>query len=197
MKSLILTSLLSISSLSFAGTFIRPVGTFTYTKHLQLNKKRTAETISHLTSSGQERIQVLKKDGFLCVRKNQQLSICQKTESGFTGVPAFLQKAADDFLANAKFVFPGEAEPVIVHDGSNTEWLIQEEASIGNTKINAYKIVHTKDDKWYVSLPMNNEQGISILELYSDTELLFPLTVERKENAQTVGYFFTSQFLAQ
>lgn len=195
MKNLIVLVSLVITTHAFASVPLRPVGTFEYTGQVKLNKKRTAETVSHITA--QDRIQALKKLGFLCVRKNQQVSVCQKTETVFDGVPDYLQRAADVYLAKAKFVFPGDGEAYVVHDGSDTEWMIYEEAFIGGKKISAYKIVRKKDGNWYVSLPVSSEQGIGVLELYSESELALPLTVERKEEGQTVGYFFTAGFLAK
>lgn len=197
MKNLIFASLFLLSSTAFSSTPIRPIGTFKYTKEIKLNKKRSAETVSHETTPGKERISELKNIGYICVRKNQKVSICQKTETSFDTVPDYLQKAADEYLVKARFIFPGDGEPTIVHDGSDTEWMVYEEVFIGSAKVNAYKIVRKKDDKWYVSLPVSSEQGIGVLELYSENELALPLTVERKENGQTVGYFFTAGFLAE
>jgi hypothetical protein len=197
MKNLIIATLVLFTTQTFASDFIRPVGEFAYTKVIKLNKKRTAETVSHETAPGQERIRDLKKTGFICVRKNQKVSICQKTENNFDAIPLFLQKAADDFLANAHFIFPGDGEPQMVHDGSDTEWLIHEDVMIGKNKVTAFKVVRKKDNKWYVSLPVSDEQGIGVLELYSEKEIALPLTVERKEDGQTVGYFFTANFSAE
>lgn len=195
MKNLIFTSLLLVSTSTFASDFLRPAGQYTYNKVIKLNKKRSAETVSHETTPGQDRIRDLKKLGFICVRKNQKVSICQKTETNFETAPEFLQKAANDFLGNASFTFAGDGEPYIVHDGSDTEWMVYEEVLIGKNRVNAFKIVKTKENKWYISLPVSDEQGIGVLELHSEKEIALPLTVERKEDGQTVGYFFTANFI--
>lgn len=194
MKNFFLFSFILISSSVFANNPLRPVGNYDYTGTIHLNKKRTAETVPHSTNDGLARMTELKKTGFNCVRKNQKVSICQKIETTFDSIPDAIQKAVDKYLANAEFFFPGDGEPIIVHDGADTEWMVYEDILIGKNKINAYKIVRKKDARWYISLPVSTEQGIGVLELHSLRKIALPLTLESKIEGQTIAHFLTADF---
>lgn len=172
----------------------RPVGEYGYTKEVFLTKKRTAETASHLTPAGMARIKELKSAGFMCVRKNQKDSICQKTENNLE-TPEFIQTAVDNYLESAKFTFSGTSEPEIFHDGSSTEWLVNEVVMLGNKKVNMFKIVRTSDNMWFVSFPVTAEQGIGNMEIFSNEKLGLPLTLQGSDKAQTIAYFITAIFI--
>lgn len=186
---------LVLSPVFAAETPIRPIGTYQYHQEMTLTKKRTAETISHILPEGQERIKVLKKAGFTCIRKSQKDSICSKIVTKFDSVPSFIQEAVDKYLKNALFTFPGTGEAIMVHDGAATEWQVREDVMIGNFKVEVFKIVRDNKGEWFITLPVSNEQGIGVLELHSDKEIGLPLTLVRKEEGQTVGYFITAIFL--
>lgn len=194
MKQFLFLTFLSLSFSAFAQMpEFRPVGKYSYTNEVLLTKKRTAETVGHLTPVGMERIRELKKDGFMCVRKNQKDSICQKTENNLE-TPEFIQAAIDNYLEKAKFTFTGTAEPEIFHDGSSTEWLVNEVVMLGNKKVNMFKIVRTSDNRWFVSFPVTAEQGIGNMEIFSNEKLGLPLTLQGSDKAQTIAYFITAVF---
>lgn len=193
-KILFFVSFLISSALFAEAPLYRPVGAFTYNKEVLLKKKRTAETTSHMTAEGQERIKELKKLGFICVRKNQQVSICQKTETNLE-TPAFIQKSVDNYLANAKFIFSGTAEAVLSYDGANTEWMVREDVLMGNHKVDLYKIVKTFNGPWFIVFPVSEEQGIANMELVNNEQLGLPLTMESKIDGQTVAFFITATFV--
>ena len=184
--------LFSLSTLAQTPLF-RPVGEFLYTKEVLLTSMRTAESVSHISTEGKSRIKELKSDGFICVRKNQQLSICQKIEKNLE-TPDFIQNAVNEYLQKAKFSFSGNGTPEIIHDGANTEWLISETVMLGNKKIEMYKIIKTADDLWFASFPVSNEQGIGNMQIFSDERLGLPLTLQGKNTTQTISYFITAIF---
>lgn len=184
--------ILSFSTMAAMPEF-RPSGEYNYTREVLLTKKRTAETTSHMTEAGKARIKELKKDGFMCVRKNQTDSICQKNENNLE-TPDFIQTAVDNYLRTAKFIFSGTAEPQIFHDGSSTEWLVNEIVMLGNKKVEMFKIVKTADNLWFVSFPVSNEQGIGNMEIFSNDRLGLPLTLQGSNKAQTIAYFITAVF---
>lgn len=195
MKKIILLSLVLLSTLTFGEELLyRPTGTYTYSKEVILTKKRTAETVGHLSSTGVERIKNLKKNGFVCIRKSQKETICQKTETRFNETPDFIQKAVDDYLMNAKFTFSGTGEPTIVFDGANTEWLVYEDVYLGSKKIDVYRITKTPD-AWFLSFPVSEDQGIGNMEIESNNRLGLPLTMQNKVDGQTIGYFIKAIFL--
>lgn len=168
-----------------------PVGKFTYNQEVKITKKRSAETVSRETVDGNARIKELKKNGYSCIRKDQVKSLCTKIETDLP-TPEFIQIAVDNFMGRATFTFPGTGEPTLIFDGANTEWLIQEVVLLGNKKVGMYKITKTFNGAWYVTFPVSEEQGIGTLNLLSNDHLSLPLTLEKKENGQSVGYFITA-----
>lgn len=194
MKFILFCSLVTLSFRAMANTpEFRPSGEYSYTKEVILTKKRTAETVSHTTPVGIERIKELKKDKFTCVRKNQKDSICQKVENNLE-TPEFIQVAVDDYLEKAKFIFAGTAEPQIFHDGSSTEWIVNEAVMLGNKKVEMFKITKTANNLWFVSFPVSDEQGIGNMEIFSNDKLGLPLTLQGSNNSQTIAYFITGIF---
>ena len=195
MKKITLLAFAMLSTLAFGEELLyRPTGTYSYSREVVLTKKRTAETLNHITTEGQARIKELKKTGFTCIRKSQKESICQKTETDFPSTPDFIQNAVDDYLKKAQFSFAGTGEPTIVFDGANTEWLVYEDVYLGSKKINVYRITKTPDG-WFLSFPVSEDQGIGNMNLESNNRLGLPLTMQTKENGQTVGYFIKAIFL--
>ncbi len=195
MKKILLFCFVLTSTLAFGEELLyRPVGTYSYSKEVILKLKRTAETVGHLTDEGQARIKELRHTGFICIRKNQKESICQKSETDFPVTPAFIQKLVDEYLAHAKFIFPGTGEPKVVFDGANTERLVYEDAFLGSKKIDVYKITKTPEE-WFLSFPISEDQGIGNMTLESNHRLGLPLTMQSKENSQTIGYFIKAIFL--
>lgn len=196
MKTLFLLGFSLISSLAFAEATpeFRPSGVYNYSKEVFLTKKRTAETTSHISTEGQARIKLLKKEGFTCIRKSQQETICQKTETSFPETPTFIQTAVDNYLAGFSFNFSGIGEPFIVFDGANTEWMVYEDVYLGKKKVEMFKIVKTPEG-WFASFPVSQEQGIGTLNIDSNDKLGLPLTLQTKENGQTVGYFIKAMFV--
>ncbi len=192
MKKLIFLALLSLSSRTFSQELIyHPVGNFAYNHEVKITKKRSAETVIRDSNEGSARIKELKKNGYSCIRKDQVKSLCTKTETNLP-TPEFIQVAVDNYLEGIVFTFPGTGEPTIIFDGANTEWLVQEDVMLGNKKVGMYKITKTFDGPWYISFPVSEEQGIGTLNLESNEHLGLPLTLERKENGQTAGYFITA-----
>lgn len=194
MKKIVFFALILLSSLVFSQELtFRPVGVFSYNQEVRITKKRSAETVSRETTEGNARIKELKRIGFSCIRKDQVKSLCTKTETNLP-TPEFIQTAVDNYLDGIAFTFSGTGEPTIIFDGANTEWLVQEEVLLGNKKIPMYKITKTFDGPWYVTFPVSEEQGVGTLNLESNDHLGLPLTLEKKENGQTIGYFITAAF---
>jgi hypothetical protein len=194
MKKLILLTSFLISILAFGETpMYKPAGLYVYNKEILLTKKRTAETVGHTTAEGQKRIVLLKKDGFFCVRKNQTNTICQKIETNLE-IPAYVKNAVDNHLKQAVFNFSGTGEAVITHDGADTEWMVYEDVFLGNYKIDVYKLVHTKNERWFAVFPVSQEQGIGNIEIKNQETLLYPVTLETQVDGQTVAFFVTATF---
>lgn len=194
MKNFFILSFFIFSFSAFAQSpRFRPVGDFLYTKEVLLTSKRTAESVSHVSSQGIARIKELKSDGFMCIRKNQQISICQKTQKNLE-TPDFIHTAVDNYLENAKFSFSGTGSPEIIHDGANTEWLISELVVLGNKKIEMYKIIKMANGSWFASFPVTSKQGIGTMEIFSDERLGLPLTLQGNNKTQTISYSITAIF---
>ena len=68
---IILLTLFLLPLATFAESIIRPKGTYEYIEKIVIKKMRIAETVSHVSDVGRDRIKFLKDEGFLCVRKNQ------------------------------------------------------------------------------------------------------------------------------
>jgi hypothetical protein len=193
-KKIILLACLVFSSWVLATEpLYKPAGLYVYNKEVLVTKKRTAETASHVSADGITRIKNLKSAGFICVRKNQTLSICQKIETNLE-TPDFVQKSVDNYLGMGSFTFSGTGDATVVHDGASTEWLVYEDVLLGNYKINVYKIVKTNQNSWYAAFPISDEQGIANIEIKNQNTLALPLTLESKINGQTVAYFITATF---
>jgi hypothetical protein len=174
----------------------RPVGKYLYQNDIQITKKRTAETVSHMSSDGQNRIKQLKKNGFFCVRKNQIDSICQKNELNVNPIPDYVQNAVDQYFHGAELFFPGVVIPELTFDGATQEWFVRETILIGKGKVDMYKIVNTNDEikKWYLTLPISENNGIGLIEIKNQSTLAIPLVLQAKSEGQTVGYFIDAQF---
>lgn len=192
MKKLLFLISMSFCSLAFTQELtLRPVGVFSYNNKVTINKKRTAETVSRITTDGEARIKDLKKSGFSCIRKDQEKSLCTKIETNLK-TPDFIQVAVDKYLCGISFTFPGTGEPSIIFDGANTDWLVVEDVMLGNKRVGMYRITKTFNGPWYVTFAVSEDQGIGILNLISNEQLDFPLVLEQKENGQTIGYFISA-----
>lgn len=195
MKKLIITVCLMMCTLVMAEeTLLRPIGHYQYNSVIEITKKRTAETVDHTNASGMARMNALKKLGFSCFRKNQIKSICQKIE-GSQNTPDYVQKAVDDYLKSGSISFSGMGDPVVVHDGASTEWLIYEDVMIGNFKLEVYKLVKNNKGQWFASFPVSEEQGIANVEIKSDDNIALPLILESKPAGQTVAFFVSANFV--
>ena len=193
-KLFIIVCFMICTTVMAEDTLLRPIGHFQYNSVLEITKKRTAETVNHTNTPGIARIDALKKLGFSCFRKNQITSICQKIE-GTQNTPDFIQTAVDDYLKNGSITFSGMGDPVVVHDGASTEWLIYEDVMIGSYKLNVYKLVKNNKGQWFASFPVSEEQGIANVEVKSETNIGLPLILESKPAGQTVAYFVTANFV--
>ncbi len=174
----------------------RPIGLYQYQNDIQITKKRTAETVSHQTNEGQVRIKELKRSGFICVRKNQIDSICQKNEFLIHPIPDFVQKAVDQYFQDGEMNFPGTAIPALTFDGATQEWFLRETIKIGSGKVEMYKIVNTNDQvkRWFLSLPISETNGIGLIEIKNQNLLAIPMVLQSKSNNQTIGYFIDAYF---
>lgn len=190
--TLILSFLLPLAQLFSAETPLRPIGTFVYEGEVLVSNKRSAVTVSHITAEGQAKIKNYKSMNFICIRRSQKESICQKNEA-LKVVPDFARDAVDKFLQGRHFDFSGVGEPELIYDGATTEWLVREPVSLGGKKIDLYKIVKTHEGKWNLSFPVSVEQPLTNMDLFSANHLALPLVLQAKEGELTVGYFLSAQ----
>lgn len=174
----------------------RPIGRYVYQNEIQITKKRTAETVSHISNEGQSRIKQLKKSGFICIRKSQSESVCQKNELNVNPIPEFIQQAVDQYFQNAWLYFPGVVVPELTFDGATQEWFVRERIQIGSGKVDMYKIVNSNDEvkRWYLTLPVSETNGIGLIEIKNQALLAIPMILQSKSDEQTIGYFIDVHF---
>lgn len=184
------------SALAAVTPELRPEGLYLYAGELLVSKKRSAISISHVNVEGQAKIKNYKRQNFICIRKNQKETICQKNEA-VKETPEFAKLAVSNLLAGKTFEFSGTGQVELIHDGADTEWLVTEPVILAGAKIKLFKIIRQNNGIWAMSFPVSEEQGIANMYLYSNTSLGLPLILQRKEAELTVGYFLTANLVQQ
>lgn len=192
----ILIFLLSFKAVCEVMPDFRPQGVYHYNGEVKVTNKRSAVSISHMSTEGQAKIKSYKAQKFICIRKSQKETICQKNET-INSVPEFAQTAVDNLLTGKHFIFPGTGYIELIHDGADTEWLVTEQIKIAGAKAEQYKIVRQNNGVWNLSFPVSGEQGIANMFLYSNQLLGLPLILQKKEAEFTVGYFLLAGLLQQ
>lgn len=194
-SALLTTFVLSHNLLASEFPYVLPSGQFNYKGVVETENIRVAETLLHSTSEGELRKKELRKQGFTCLRKNQQQTLCTLNK-GPQPTPEYLQDAVMDKLSKLSiYLMKIENSPVSFQDNSTEHiFTVDADIKIGNKKISSYWFTHYYESgKNVVSFPVQAEMPFPYFEVVND-KLGVQMVYSEKTNNQTIGYILKAWY---
>lgn len=163
---------------------------------LEAESKRIAEIVKDNNSVGKARVKALRADGFICIRRNTEQSLCSKNIVK-PELPANIAAMFAEKFSTFHLLFPAcSSQPeLIINTSTQVEWLLECPANLGAAKIELYKHINYHNGApSTVSFPVNDAQPLPYARIMGVENLAVITTASLRENKQTISYLVSVIF---